>query len=58
MIETVENAPDANGTVSYTHTIALEKLILVLKGDGVDVNDVTLEEIERVVFGTYTTFAN
>lgn len=57
-VETVENAPDANGTISYTHTIVLEKLILVLKGDGADINDVTLSEIESVDFGTYTTFAN
>jgi len=54
-IETVENAPDADGKITFTHSFTLEKLILTLKGDGADVKDVPLTEIETIDMGSYTT---
>ena len=57
-IETLENDPDEEGNISYTHTFTLENLVLTLKGDGADVKDVVLNEIENVNMGSYTTFAN
>ena len=57
-IDTVENAPDGEGKISFTHTFTLEKLNLTLQGNGVDVEDVPLEEIETVSIGSYTSFAD
>ena len=57
-IDTVENEPDSEGKISFTHSFTLEKLILTLQGDDIDVNDVPLEEIETVNMGSYTTFAD
>lgn len=56
-IDTVENAPDSEGRISFTHSFTLEKIILTLQGDE-GVEDVPLEEIETVSMGSYTTFAN
>lgn len=55
-IETVENAPDAEGKLSYTHTFTLEQLVLSLIGDGAEIKDVPLGQIEIVNMGSYTTF--
>ncbi|MUH36288.1 hypothetical protein D9O36_10590 [Zobellia amurskyensis] len=57
-VETVASEPDGAGDITYTHTISLNNLLLVLKGDGEDVADVTLSEITNVVLGTYTTTTN
>lgn len=57
-IDTVENAPNGEGKISFTHSLTLEKIILTLKGDGADVKDVPLTEIESVNMGSYTTFVD
>ncbi len=52
-VTTVENAPDADGIVSYTHTITLTAFQLR------DVNaDLITTEIATYSFGTLTTFTN
>ncbi|HZJ19118.1 MAG TPA: hypothetical protein VFD35_02035 [Pricia sp.] len=54
-VETVASAPDANGIVTYTHTITLENMVLTSKGDGAAINPVNLAAIPSVEFGTYVT---
>ncbi|WP_149276875.1 hypothetical protein [Pareuzebyella sediminis] len=57
-ITTTENEPDSEGNLSYTHTIVLEQLALTLRGDGADVGDAALNEIETVNLGSYITYEN
>ncbi|MDO6518421.1 hypothetical protein [Zobellia uliginosa] len=57
-VESVANAADGTGAITYTHTISINNLLLVLKGDGEDVADVTLSAIDNFVLGTYTTVAD
>ncbi len=56
-VTTVENAPNAQGQLNYTHTLSLTDLVLVLKGNGDNVADIVLEAIPTVSLGTYTTIA-
>ncbi len=54
-IETVASIPDANGSITYTHSIILENMVLTSKANGTATNDVNLAEMPVVEFGTYTT---
>lgn len=54
-VETVASAPDANGSIIYSHTITLEKMILTSKANAANTKNVNLAEIPVVEFGTYTT---
>ncbi len=54
-VSTTESEPNADGIISYTHTITLDGLSLLLKRDTDESNDVTLEEIETMTFGTLVT---
>ncbi len=54
-VSTTASEPNADGIVSYTHTITLDGLSLLLKRDTDESNDVTLEEIETMTFGTLVT---
>ncbi|SDE58427.1 hypothetical protein SAMN05421636_10618 [Pricia antarctica] len=51
-VETVASAPDANGSITYTHTITLENMVLTSKAGGANIN---LAAIPSVGFGTYVT---
>ena len=57
-VETVAGEPDGAGAITYTHTISLDATVLVLKGNGDDVADVTLTALDNFVLGTYTTVGN
>ncbi|CAM3596235.1 hypothetical protein [Zobellia roscoffensis] len=57
-VETVASEPDGAGAITYTHTISLNSAVLVLKGDGADVADVTITALDSFVLGTYTTVGN
>ena len=54
-VDTTASAPDANGNVTYTHTITLVDMVLTVIGNGADISDVDLTVIPSAVFGTYTT---
>ena len=54
-IETVENAPDAEGKLSYTHNFTLENIVLTLLGDDESVEDAALNPIENIPMGSYIT---
>jgi hypothetical protein len=54
-VATVEGAPDADGSIAYTHTITLENLVLTSKANGTGTNEVDLAAIPEVEFGTYVT---
>ena len=56
-VATVENAPDAEGKITYTHTIVLTGVIMVLKDETDPANDIALDVIPSIEFGTYTTTA-
>ncbi|HET8737019.1 MAG TPA: hypothetical protein VFM69_10505 [Pricia sp.] len=53
-VKTVAGVPDANGSISYTHTITLEDLVLT-SANLTDVKEVSLAPIPQVKFGTYIT---
>ncbi|SHJ41743.1 hypothetical protein [Pseudozobellia thermophila] len=57
-IETVVGDTDENGTTTYTHTFTLDSLVLTLKANDEDDSDTTLDLIENVEMGSYTTFGN
>ncbi|MBC6997873.1 hypothetical protein [Cytophaga sp. FL35] len=57
-IETLAGEADENGNITYTHNFTIDSLILQLKGNGDDVDDVQLPLIENVEMGSYTTFGN
>lgn len=57
-VSTVENAPDTEGAITYTHTITLENVRLTLRGQGEEADVVLSNEIETFTFGSFTTIAN
>ncbi|WP_276167472.1 hypothetical protein [Zobellia alginiliquefaciens] len=57
-VETVASEPDGAGAVTYTHTISINTVVLVLKGNGDDITDETLAALDNFVLGTYTTVGN
>ena len=54
-VETVATAPDANGTISYVHTITLTNIVLEGIGENAGEAPVEFAEIPLIEFGTYTT---
>ncbi|MGB5822366.1 MAG: hypothetical protein WBG90_22980 [Saonia sp.] len=56
-ISTVENAPNTDGAITYTHTIALENVQLTLRRPEEEA-DVVLDALEPFTFGNFTTVAN
>jgi len=54
-VDTVAEAPDANGNTTYTHTITLENLVLTSPASGANTVAIDLAAIPSVEFGTYTT---
>lgn len=54
-VETVASAPDANGSITYTHSITLENMVLTSRANGAATKDVNLAAIPSVAFGTYLT---
>ncbi|PKA96901.1 hypothetical protein B0O79_0542 [Flavobacteriaceae bacterium MAR_2009_75] len=57
-IETVESEPDTEGTITYTHSFTLDSLVLTLKANEEGESDSTLDLIESIEMGSYTTFGN
>ncbi len=51
-VETVASVPDANGSITYTHSITLENMVLTSMANATPIN---LAEIPSVAFGTYVT---
>ncbi len=54
-VETVASVLDANGSITYTHSITLENMVLTLKANDEATKDVSLAAIPSVAFGTYST---
>lgn len=54
-VTTVAGEPVADGSISYTHTITLENLLLTSKGDGTNTEDQDLAPIPEAEFGFYIT---
>ncbi|KKM81885.1 hypothetical protein LCGC14_1325240 [marine sediment metagenome] len=54
-VETVASEPDDNGTITYTHDISLENMVLTSKASGEGTSNVNLAAIPSVSFGTYIT---
>ncbi|WP_373517609.1 hypothetical protein [Pricia sp.] len=54
-VETVASVPDANGSITYTHNITLENMVLTSKANGTATTGVSLAAIPSVAFGTHTT---
>lgn len=57
-IETEEGETAEDGTKSYIHTFTLDSLVLTLKANDEDESDTTLDLIESVDMGSYTTYGN
>lgn len=54
-VETVASVPAGDGSITYTHTITLENMVLTSKANGPNTKDVNLAEIPSMEFGTYIT---
>ncbi|MBU2945842.1 hypothetical protein [Zobellia uliginosa] len=57
-VVTEASEPDAAGTITYSHTISLNDVVLVLKAQKEDETDVTLAAIDSFILGIYTTVEN
>ncbi|MEL6916276.1 MAG: hypothetical protein AAFO99_00965 [Bacteroidota bacterium] len=57
-VNTVENEPDTEGLVSYTHTITITDVLLTLRRPSEETDVVLQAPIETITFGDVVTFAN
>ncbi len=56
-VSTIENAPDSEGVITFTHTITLTDVTLVLQSNTEGGSDVTLDVVPSIAFGTVTTIS-